>query len=460
MAERLNTREDLGAAERRALEAWSVGEPPHDLTERVLERAARERRRVRWMAAGGLALAAGIAAMMLLVVPHPPVRGEHRAERRTTLTLAGTAVVVAEPAAELSWSVSGRRAVVEQKRGAAFYRVERGAAFEVRTPHGVARALGTCFDLEVREMKVSQAGLLGTAAGAVVASGVLLTVYEGQVLWASPAGAVKVEAGETVRAPAGLPPARLDRAAGGETRTRRTGEPAVPRRGPAAPSEPAAAAAPEVVAALQRRNRELAAEAARLRDKIRSLQPGRDKKPNRDWPFDLPKETLLAMADRCELVYDMPPLGGGGMPKDVIDELGLNETEAAAVAKKLEAYRQRMTRALQELYLDATSDEAGTAKLTPRAMRQVILDRTPHDELQRVYQKLARERAGLEAPPRDLAGTSAAERLLRLLAGAGDRFERDLGAEIGPDLARRLREINNGFGSTTRGSPGCPKAER
>jgi hypothetical protein len=46
---------------------------------------------------------------------------------------------------------------------------------------------------------------------------------------------------------------------------------------------------------------------------------------------------------------------------------------------------------------------------------------------------------------------------MRLSTGMGASFERDLGAAIGPDLARQLREHKGGWDSKHISSHGCPE---
>ena len=47
---------------------------------------------------------------------------------------------------------------------------------------------------------------------------------------------------------------------------------------------------------------------------------------------------------------------------------------------------------------------------------------------------------------------------MRLLTGAGDEYERELGAAIGPDRAHQLRTAQGGWGSRSVSSMGCPES--
>jgi hypothetical protein len=111
---------------------------------------------------------------------------------------------------------------------------------------------------------------------------------------------------------------------------------------------------------------------------------------------------------------------------------------------------------LRKLYVEVTGDDKNVDSLSMRAITSEIKDKSPKPEIKQVFQRLARERAGLQAPPSNPSDTSAVERLYRLLTTAGDRVEKMMAAEVGPDLARRYRRVRDGFGSRSRSSHGCP----
>jgi hypothetical protein len=62
----------------------------------------------------------------------------------------------------------------------------------------------------------------------------------------------------------------------------------------------------------------------------------------------------------------------------------------------------------------------------------------------------------MQNPPADLRGQPPIERMQRLLVSLGDEFEQDLGKAIGPDRAHQMRTINDGWGSRSWSSVGCP----
>jgi hypothetical protein len=215
-----------------------------------------------------------------------------------------------------------------------------------------------------------------------------------------------------------------------------------------------------VTLALQ--NQELSAEVERLRAEVEALrtQPkgaGGPPQSGSDF-FDPPQEELLKMAAQCELRWDNPPLGS--TPPEVsrkrVEELGMNETEIAAINKVYERNHWRTLRQLRQLYIEVTGEAKTADALSPPALASEVMDKMREDEQKVVFQRLARERAGLQPPPADLSGTSPGERLYRLLTTMGDRVEAEIGAEIGPDLARRYRELKGGFGSRSRSRNGCP----
>jgi len=173
--------------------------------------------------------------------------------------------------------------------------------------------------------------------------------------------------------------------------------------------------------------------------------------------FDLSKEELLNLANKCELRWDMPPIrfSAPTASKKRIKTLGLHENEVALINEVFAKHNSEMLNELRKLYAEITGQQEAGEHLSPSALLSEVIEKTDSVEKKLVYQRLARERAGLQAPPLDLSRTSAAERLYRLLTSAGDRVEKALATKIGPDLARQYRE--DGFGSSYSSSYGCPK---
>lgn len=128
--------------------------------------------------------------------------GERAPARRPARWRWPAAVVLAAVAAfAVAWLARGEGASggarVAQNTGVAIYDVAGGTRFEVVTPAGTARALGTRFRVEVVDMKRSvKRGAIAATAIALV----IVTVYEGRVLLGNDHGETVVRAGESARA--------------------------------------------------------------------------------------------------------------------------------------------------------------------------------------------------------------------------------------------------------------------
>jgi hypothetical protein len=90
-------------------------------------------------------------------------------------------------------------------------------------------------------------------------------------------------------------------------------------------------------------------------------------------------------------------------------------------------------------------------------MFQEVLRSADWNEVAVVRRRLARERAGLEAAPRDASQLSPYEELMRLLVGLGDELERDLAGQLGPRVARALRKRSGGWPGEALHMVGCPE---
>ena len=111
--------------------------------------------------------------------------GERRVTAQETIRLGQRAVLVAEAGADLRWQPGPTAACWSSSApGEVFYRVNAGE-FRVQTPAGVIRVTGTCFRVEVSDMKlINRQNLSGAAVGAALGAAVVVTVYEGRVLLA------------------------------------------------------------------------------------------------------------------------------------------------------------------------------------------------------------------------------------------------------------------------------------
>ena len=201
------------------LSAWTAAEPPAGFAERVLEARRSGRRGAAGLPQATISpralvarLGIGVAVLAVLGVggglilrslgrAHAlPASGSLVASERTTLGIGTRAIAVAEPTADLSWSVKSDAARVVQPAGDVFYRVEPGGPFVVATPAGEVIVTGTCFRVEVSEMKPSKSAIRGAVVGAALTATVMVTVYEGRVLLANEKGKTEIKAGERAMA--------------------------------------------------------------------------------------------------------------------------------------------------------------------------------------------------------------------------------------------------------------------
>lgn len=460
------------------LASWAADDPPEGFAERVIA-AAREQpavpppepvtrprweptRRLKWGAAGVVAACAVLLFMVMQSRPRfPGVAGELTASGRTEVALGHRGVAVAEPGAQVSWRVGdGGAAEVEQHAGDVFYRVEAGGRFSVRTPHGLVTVQGTCFRVEVLQMKPSKHSIGGAAVGAAVAAALVVTVYEGRVLFAGPDGATRTAAaGETVVVPSGAS------APAGSDRPDPIAGPGVTDDDPAlAVAPPDDASRDELLARDERQRQRIAA----LRRELDGARAGladvrrqaRDQEVDGDgqpW-FDPSPETLRAFAKECRVRFDLPPFRGAE-PMQIsardADRFGVTAKELPVVNEVLRDVHAYWIAFVRQLYIEATGDASGADTLSIEAMSREIQDKALPGEAERIRQLLAQERAGLIAPPGDWSTASPIERYLRHLAAAGDEVEVMFAARLGRERARQLREDNGGWGMRME-MAGCP----
>lgn len=449
--------DDFTPEERAALAGWSVKEPPAAFAEQVLARAEeRGSKRARAMIIGAAALAASIAFIAVVAKRGgEPVQGMHLATSRTTLTLGDRATVVSEAGSALSWSIDrAGRAEIEQTSGNVFYRVERGGPFVVHTPRGEVHVLGTCFRVEVEEMRAASSGLIGAGVGAALATTVMVTVYEGKVSTAAPQGEVAIAAGESVRLEGGPAPERM---------VRMKKQIAVPERSAERDvvfAELPANAAPEQIAeahrALKKEAEKMRAELNAMRAEVEEARAAKSS----DKLYDIDQAELVRMAEKCELRWDMQPLGPKPTSIDTraLEKLSLAESEREVIDRVYREDHARVQKALAAIYVEVTGD-ASTGSLATTSMFEEIVDKAPKGEVQRVFQKLAQERAGLLPPSPDSSKASPWERVFRLMTGAGDALQDAFAKELGPDTAKALRDLHGGWGSRSRSSSGCPEGQ-
>jgi hypothetical protein len=421
---------------------WPVEEPPEGFADRVVAAASGRRRP---LVPALIAVAAVAAAAIVLVAYDTGVsRGSRTPLARESLAIGARGTAVAEPGAELSWLVQGGRADVDQHAGDVFYRVERGGPFVVRTPAADVRVTGTSFRVEV-DMKRT---LLPMAAGAAISATVLVTVYEGKVILANERGQTWLAAGQQASVRAGEPPSEARDNA-------QSAAAAAARADLSAP--PGQATREELLA----RDRAQQVELERLKSRVAELEShgaAGARADNKPRPFyDPSPDELKKLADDCKLKWDAPSLSqrSNGVDSRATSELGLSEQERADIIRINTDFKTRVIAQLRALYLEATGDKDGAAELTADAMVHDLYERSREDDLKTAFALISRERAGLAAPG-ESSTAPAVERMQRLLVSLGDSYEHDLGAAIGPDRARQLRDLNGGWGNRNSSSFGCP----
>jgi len=432
------TDDELTLAERHALAAWAPTPPPAGFAERVVaarpapadatSARARRRRMAAW------AVAAAVAGSLVAYGAFGTHAGTHASHgrlapsARTTATLGDRGVAVAEPSADLRWDITPDGAVdVTQRAGDVFYRVDHGGPLVVHTPAGDIHVTGTCFRVEVPMNKASQMILAG-AVGAAVATGVVITVYEGRVVADTRSAHTELLPGtRTVLAPHGHTLVAAAHAAYPDPVTR--------------PPEPALdlehATREQLVARLSEQAQELA--------KLRAhggAGPGGgllafDSKSadGRPW-FDPSADTLKAWAAECrvrsdEPDFDHPPLVG--------DSRGITADEMPEYRAAVADVQAQFRAVVRTLYIQATGDTAGADTLSLDAMTTEINDKAAPGAAQAVMQRVAQERAGLATPPADTSHASPVEQLIRAQLGLGDATQAAMAKRLGPDRAAAIR---------------------
>jgi hypothetical protein len=384
-------------------ELWPALEPPPNFSARVTaaldgvaaQRAPARSRRRMFLGLASLGVAAVLALLITQLVTRPreagrPAWGEVQALARETVGIGDRAVAVAEPGAQLSWSLAAGRIRVDQRGGTVFYRVDHGAPFVVSTAAADVHVTGTCFQVEH----------LGSA-------GVAVRVFEGAVAVSNPEGSVAISAGERVQVEPGHAPLRASSLADGS---------------------------------LVRRDRD------RVKQLEQALHQARREAgelpgvtPEHKY-LDFTPEELKALGARCEFRYARPEHLIGFGPPDLGGRFGLDERERAAVVQIMEDQRTRFVEELRSIYVEIVGDRTTASKLSPIALVDEINSKSRPGEDVEARNRLFDEWTGkARAPsPETVASRPAVERFWRLISGASDTFIRRLSEVVGPERARAI----------------------
>jgi hypothetical protein len=173
--------------------------------------------------------------------------------------------------------------------------------------------------------------------------------------------------------------------------------------------------------------------------------------------YDLSAGELEQMAATCELRWDIPSLtmNPTTLSDGEVAKLSLTGSERTIIDRAFAEAHARLVGEVRQTYAALTGDD-NPGSMSPEAMYAEVVDKVPEGELQVMFQRLARERAGL-APGPTTASISPLERMFRALTTGGDRLENDLAAALDAQLARAVRDLNGGWSSKFGSSYGCPK---
>lgn len=458
--------DELGLS-REALDAWEVPQPPEGFSAEVMRAhaggEAREPSRSRMSRRRLLAMVASISmamagAWLWSVLEHD---GSLHADARTTRDV-GPLVLVAEEGASVDWSVGRRGGHVHQTEGDVFYRVDGPTDLSVETPAGNVDVEGTCFrvrisdaDIETEENEMRRTTAATAAMGIALGALVTVTVYEGRVAFANDSGDITAEAGEEIVARRGETP-RSRQAFEAETLGERSATPSSPSLDPRERARLESSSPAELRARIDAmREREVAqlAEIQRLRGQVEA-----EEQPHHQRHWYPPSQSELEeLAQRCDIQLDLPPVLGiepGEVGDDASQELGLQPGEELALNEAIARVQRDFNDQLRALYDEATGTEAGA--LSPHAILTDLRDKGAPGEVSHILERIARERAGLQAPPAE-ATWSAVERAYRAYAALPAVFQDTVAESLGAERAEQLRAENGGWPWGRSSHGGCPE---
>jgi len=281
-------------------------------------------------------------------------------------------------------------------------------------------------------MKPRNQILISGAVGAAIATGVVITVYEGHVVAETHGTRTEMSAGTR---------AMLDG----------TGQAvAAAQPDPNATREELAARASVQATQIV----ELKTRIAELEKQSGGARRGHadEQEEGRLW-HDPSHDKLVEWAAECHIRGDEPGVSRFTPVKRGDDNLGLEANEVDAYNATVTEVAKQWQTLIRALYVEVTGDAAGADTLSVDAMRNEIEQKSPHGEHNLVLQRISRERAGLQAPPADPSKTSPLERMVRAFAALGDQTEEALAKRLG---AKRAHDIRGDAWGHRSDSAGCP----
>lgn len=382
--------------------------------------------------------AAGAAALVLVFAAtlglgawglgHLPGSSGHLlATTRQTVNLAGRAVAVIEPGAELTWTVRGVGELgdirIDHSHGSVFYRVEHGGRFTVVTPGGAVAVTGTCFRV-----------VMDSAPSAATAA--LVEVLEGAVRVHNGARELALPAGQSAQLSEGRPPELLGAAGAGQS----------------------AAALPDLLARLHRTT----SRAERAEARLRALEQRGDAEahPLRPRSFDESGEQRRLLARHCKFRWSLPDHLTTWSNPDGNGAVAMTADERAAVAQVMEDQRTQFVASLRAIYGEIVGNPLLVETLSPMSLFHEIDAKSRRQDGVDARRLILQEWAGdVPAPPEaSFATRPTVERFWRLLVGAQDDFFHQLAAILGGDRAAQVVRLASD--SVVMGDePGCPSGQ-
>jgi hypothetical protein len=295
-------------------------------------------------------------------------------------------------------------------------------------------------------MKLHRQTLIAAGITGLIATATVVSVYEGGVRVVNARGDVALSAGERARVEPGSAPVRDGSASTTSIVAR-------------------ARLAPDATRGqLLEENDALRGELTTAQQRITALEKNlaevNGSKPSR---VDPTPEQLAEWAAKCEVHINSPGVYSATptrLDPSEAAEWGVTKDEQPMIERALAELHGRARTEMREIYLAATGNTAGADELTANAMLSEIFDKAAPGDAARARQRMARERAGLQAPPTNLAALAPLERAYRLIFRLGNDFEHLLGESLTPARAHELRKRYDGWPGLTLNDHGCEERIR
>jgi hypothetical protein len=126
---------------------------------------------------------------------------------------------------------------------------------------------------------------------------------------------------------------------------------------------------------------------------------------------------------------------------------GLSEQESGSLTQAGERFRRQYAERMQQLYLEAGGIPEAIDGMSAGAIESMTGALFHNEELAHARRRLAQERAGLIEV--DKAALSLADHYVRHLLGVGDAYEEVVAEALGPERARELRLLDDGWSGGT-----------